>query len=414
MHCGIEFEYLLIDLGGATPARLRDFSNLPFEQISAWLEDKPGRDDAELATGDLGIKRGYWYLEGNERFHDDGRFRTLDVKGVEIRTPPAADVETALQRLVAIETQLSAALARHGLGLAITAFNPVRAPYAYDPPLNAWEAAMRAEHRAYDGSHISTLSYGPDINLSMPGWSNAQCLDATRKLQHYAPWIVPFSFASPFAHGRRWPGWSKRTHERAPLRQAVKLFLDAQALAAPELASTLVHPARIAQWEFLVFVCLDPDAPELAHDLGDLLLDPGIIGQFVDALDGNHGGVHVGDQQPLLTVRPTLLLKKAMQFQFLSFSANRVGENAIDHSSLADISLHQIILRAEAERYAAWARAHGYGAATFTALGHDVMGEVMRLAAEARAQFPNSVFFAGQLAFECPQVIRHRCRRASR
>ncbi len=247
MHCGIEFEYLLIDLGGATPARLRDFSNLPFEQISAWLEDKPGRDDAELATGDLGIKRGYWYLEGNERFHDDGRFRTLDVKGVEIRTPPAADVETALQRLLAIETQLSAALARHGLGLAIAAFNPVRAPYAYEPPLNAWEAAMRAEHRAYDGSHISTLSYGPDINLSMPGWSNAQCLDATRKLQHYAPWIVPFSFASPFAHGRRWPGWSKRTHERAPLRPAVKLFLDAQALAAPELASTLVHPARIAR-----------------------------------------------------------------------------------------------------------------------------------------------------------------------
>ena len=223
MHCGIEFEYLLIDLGGATPARLRDFSNLPFEQISAWLEDKPGRDDAELATGDLGIKRGYWYLEGNERFHDDGRFRTLDVKGVEIRTPPAADVETALQRLLAIETKLSAALARHGLGLAIAAFNPVRAPYAYDPPLNAWEAAMRAEHRAYDGSHISTLSYGPDINLSMPGWSNAQCLDATRKLQHYAPWIVPFSFASPFAHGRRWPGWSKRTHERAPLRPAVKI-----------------------------------------------------------------------------------------------------------------------------------------------------------------------------------------------
>ena len=247
MHCGIEFEYLLIDLGGATPARLRDFSNLPFEQISAWLEDKPGRDDAELATGDLGIKRGYWYLEGNERFHDDGRFRTLDVKGVEIRTPPAADVETALRRLLAIETQLSAALARHGLGFAIAAFNPVRAPYAYDPPLNAWETAMRAEHRAYDGSHISTLSYGPDINLSMPGWSNAQCLDATRKLQHYAPWIVPFSFASPFAHGRRWPGWSKRTHERAPLRQAVKLFLDAQALAAPELASTLVHPARIAR-----------------------------------------------------------------------------------------------------------------------------------------------------------------------
>lgn len=45
------------------------------------------------------------------------------------------------------------------------------------------------------------------------------------------------------------------------------------------------------------------------------------------------------------------------------------------------------------------ARAHGYGAATFTAIAHDVMGEIMRLAAEARERFPHSVFFAGQLAF---------------
>ncbi len=53
----------------------------------------------------------------------------------------------------------------------------------------------------------------------------------------------------------------------------------------------------------------------------------------------------------------------------------------------------------EAERYAAWAREHGYGSATFTGLGHDVTDEVMRLANEARAAFPNSVFFAGQLLF---------------
>ena len=40
--------------------------------------------------------------------------------------------------------------------------------------------------------------------------------------------------------------------------------------------------------------------------LGDLLLDPGIVGQFVDALDGDHGRIHVGDQQPLPTVRRRL------------------------------------------------------------------------------------------------------------
>jgi hypothetical protein len=53
----------------------------------------------------------------------------------------------------------------------------------------------------------------------------------------------------------------------------------------------------------------------------------------------------------------------------------------------------------EAERYATWARAHGFGAATFTSIGHDIIGEAIALAEAAREKFPNSIFFAGQLLF---------------
>jgi amino acid transporter len=53
----------------------------------------------------------------------------------------------------------------------------------------------------------------------------------------------------------------------------------------------------------------------------------------------------------------------------------------------------------DANRYVAWARAHGYGAAALTAVGTDVMGEVMRLAKVAAERYPNRVFFAGQLLF---------------
>jgi hypothetical protein len=42
---------------------------------------------------------------------------------------------------------------------------------------------------------------------------------------------------------------------------------------------------------------------------------------------------------------------------------------------------------------------HGYGAATFTSIGQDVTNEIMKLAETAAAQFPNLVFFAGQLTF---------------
>jgi len=52
-----------------------------------------------------------------------------------------------------------------------------------------------------------------------------------------------------------------------------------------------------------------------------------------------------------------------------------------------------------AARYVAWARARGYGAAALTAVGADVMGEVMRLSEQAAAGYPNHIFFAGQLLF---------------
>lgn len=283
MRCGIEFEYLLVDTDGPTAGRVRDFGNLDFAELSRVLENKPGRDDPGLPTGDLGIKSGYWYLEGDERFHEDGRFRTLAVKGVEIRTPPATNVREAVLRLLDIERQLSGCLAAHGLGLGIAGFNPVRDAYAFEPPLNAWEQALRQRHRAYDGSLVSTLSYGPDINLSVPGWSPQRNLQAARKLNAYAPYLVPFSFSSPFFAGQPWQGCSKRTWERAPLRPAVKLYLDASSLSDLGEQSQLVYPARLAhedgRLEFkafdafvstdlllacsylLVGVCLDDELP---------------------------------------------------------------------------------------------------------------------------------------------------------
>ncbi|HEY3756096.1 MAG TPA: APC family permease [Opitutaceae bacterium] len=54
----------------------------------------------------------------------------------------------------------------------------------------------------------------------------------------------------------------------------------------------------------------------------------------------------------------------------------------------------------DAEKYVTFARSRGYGATAFTAMGNDVMGEVMGLAEQAAARFPNHVFFAGQLLFE--------------
>lgn len=241
MKCGIEYEYMLIDIAGEQAGRLRNFTNLEYQTIAALLEDKPGKCDRGLAVGDLGIKNGYWYLEGDERFHPDGSFHKLEVKGVEIRTPPRSSVSEAIAVLTDIEHQLTRALHSHNLGLATAGFNPELAKYHFVPPLNEWETTLRTQHREYAASHISTLSYGPDINLSFGEMSIEQSLDVARKLTYYGPYIVPFSFSSPFAAGVRWQGLSKRTYERGGLRPTCKLFAN----AAEKPDSPIVYSARI-------------------------------------------------------------------------------------------------------------------------------------------------------------------------
>jgi amino acid transporter len=57
-------------------------------------------------------------------------------------------------------------------------------------------------------------------------------------------------------------------------------------------------------------------------------------------------------------------------------------------------------VRAECERYAAFARARGYGAEVYTTLAPDPVDAIVDLAMEVSAKLPNSVFFGGQLLFE--------------
>ncbi|MET0386498.1 MAG: glutamate-cysteine ligase family protein [Polyangiales bacterium] len=244
MLCGIECEYVLIDIAGAEPGRIRDFTNLDFAAAMQLLGDRAGQDDPRLAVGDLGIRRGYWYLEGDERFDAAGKFRELVVKGVEVRTPPAPDVPSAMQALLALEAELASRLAGFGLGLAVAAYNPLRDSYQHDPPLNDWELKLRAAERSYGGSLVSTLTYGPDVNLSWSELSPEDNLHLARKLHHYAPFLVPFSFNSPYAAGARWAGYSKRTWERAGQRPVVKLYLDEDSPLVQRGESELIWPAR--------------------------------------------------------------------------------------------------------------------------------------------------------------------------
>ena len=52
------------------------------------VDELPQYDDPDLDVGDLGIKAKRWYVEGDERFDESGRFLDCMLKGIETRTPP--------------------------------------------------------------------------------------------------------------------------------------------------------------------------------------------------------------------------------------------------------------------------------------------------------------------------------------
>jgi amino acid transporter len=85
---------------------------------------------------------------------------------------------------------------------------------------------------------------------------------------------------------------------------------------------------------------------------------------------------------------------------FRNFVFVQVGSvDAGNFKGAADIDDLRAHTESEADRYVQFARARGYGSKAFTTIGYDVPGEVMKLARDATSEFPNQVFFAGQLLF---------------
>lgn len=92
---------------------------------------------------------------------------------------------------------------------------------------------------------------------------------------------------------------------------------------------------------------------------------------------------------------PTMFGDTFGNYVFIQVGAVDAG----NFKGTAEIDALRAFTEESAAKYVAWARAHGYGSTSLTAVGSDVMGEVVKLAEEAAARYPNRVFFAGQLLF---------------
>jgi gamma-glutamyl:cysteine ligase YbdK (ATP-grasp superfamily) len=250
---GIEYEFALLN----RDRKFVDFSNTSFEQLDAIISRLPTyeSDYPGLRVGDLGIKAKRWYIEGFERFDEKGKYLRTDIKGMEIRTPISRTIDEAVGYIETDLALFSKEASRDGYHPVMLGLNPNKKEFMPTPPLNDWEVIHRSspeEQTAY----IHMLTYGPDVSISHDDLTADETIEAARKLTYYSPYIVPYSFSSPFYNGELWGGLSRRTYYRTGRRPAALAFLanqDDLIASKPTLTEIARVPAEAGRIEFKAF-----------------------------------------------------------------------------------------------------------------------------------------------------------------
>jgi hypothetical protein len=276
---GIEHEVAFLNATGV----FADFTNTTFEMFDRIIQKLPycDQDAAYLRSGDSGIRKKRWYIEGFERFSLEGKLIDCLPKGIEIRTSVYDGIDQTIAALTQDYDLLVKTASDQGFSPIPISFNPIQTAFIPSPPLNAYECA-----EGYDSpfEQLPMLSYGPDLNFSFSPWSAEQVIDIARKLIFYSPYLLPFSYSSSYYGGDLWHGLSVRTYYRSPIRPAVLVYLDNiqefDAIQFPWLRPAKL-PAETGRIEFKAFdTCGDFEIYRgLLTLLKGLVLDRQLLGR---------------------------------------------------------------------------------------------------------------------------------------
>jgi len=252
MFCfGIEHEVAFLNHQG----KFADFLNTKFANFDQIVDRLPlyPNDDSQLTVGDAGIRKKRWYIEGFERFTDSEDVTDCVVKGIEIRTTIHSTIQAAIAELTASFDLLRDVAATFGFSPILASFNPYTSVFEPQPPLNDFEIRKLQAYPDEQTAYIFMVSYGPDFNISVKNLPTEQVIDIGKKLTYYSPYIIPFSYSSPFYNGGLWEGLSIRTFIRTGKRPATLVFVEtAEELikSVPSLTKIARIPSEVGRIEF--------------------------------------------------------------------------------------------------------------------------------------------------------------------
>ncbi|WP_294957187.1 glutamate-cysteine ligase family protein [Sulfurovum sp.] len=201
-----------------------DFENTEFDTFQQIVNAFPFHkgDERYFECKSLEKRPKRCYVEGFERYDLSGQLIETLPKGIEIRTLPHATVDTVVKEFTESYTRLTNIATSFGLYPLLTGVNPYKTSVLLHRPLNQKELTLRTKEWltiALD----SMLVHGLQVNISMDHLSKEELEDLVHKLNYYVPYMIPFSFSSPFYNGDVFEGLSYRIFFRAGTRGLARL-----------------------------------------------------------------------------------------------------------------------------------------------------------------------------------------------
>ncbi|BAY16540.1 hypothetical protein NIES21_23700 [Anabaenopsis circularis NIES-21] len=257
-YFGIEHEVAFLNQEG----KFADFTHTKFADFAQIVEKLPiyPNDYPQLRVGDAGIKKKRWYIEGFERFADSEQPIDCSAKGIEIRTTIHTNIQDAVNELSQSFHLLREVAKSFGYMPVLASYNPYKTVFEPQPPLNDFEIKQLQAYPDEQTANIYMVSYGPDLNISVANMSTDRLIDIGKKLTYYSPYIVPFTYSSPFYNGSLWEGLSVRTFIRTGKRSATLVFVEKPEeliTSIPSLTKVARIPAEIGRIEFKAFDSCD-------------------------------------------------------------------------------------------------------------------------------------------------------------
>ncbi|HAE06643.1 glutamate-cysteine ligase family protein [Richelia intracellularis] len=281
---GIEHEVAFFNSSG----KLADFNRTKFSDFQQIIDQLPvyPNDNLQLRIGDSGIRKKRWYIEGFERFANFEHKRLVDCipKGIEIRTTIHNNIENTIAEITKSFNLLRNLALKFDYEPVLISFNPYSPVFSPKVSLNDYEVRYLQSHPEEQNASIYMVTYGPDINISISGMSPDEIINIGRKLTYYSPYIVPFSYSSPFTEGNLWAGLSVRTFYRTGKRPSALVFVENQEQlisSNPKLTKLARIPAEIGRIEFKAFDSCDDFSLYAGFFalLKGLILDTSLLGK---------------------------------------------------------------------------------------------------------------------------------------